>query len=71
MSAPGDDEEASLKSPVITAAHDALYARDNSDSPLLRLPAELRNIIYGYVLGGIDIGRSVSLSEARMLRLRS
>ncbi|KAH3968678.1 hypothetical protein HBI81_129310 [Parastagonospora nodorum] len=49
-----------------TEAREALYLKNQRDSPFLRLPAELRNTIYNYVLGGLAIMAPHSSSWCRI-----
>ncbi|KAH5134750.1 hypothetical protein HBH70_136750 [Parastagonospora nodorum] len=49
-----------------TEAREALYLKNQRDSPFLRLPAKLRNTIYNYVLGGLAIMAPHSSSWCRI-----
>lgn len=53
---------------ILTSAR---YARNSAESPLLRLPAEIRVMIWRYVLGGNTILMKFKLDEFKKLRLET
>ncbi|KAF1946258.1 hypothetical protein EJ02DRAFT_248378 [Clathrospora elynae] len=62
--------QADLPSSQITSVQDFISLRNRRESPLVRVPAEIRNKIYGYALGGLEFHIKRSDHEGKWFRAK-